>query len=177
MSSLGLDRIRCGDFRRIGRAREQIDTLLRHELLRRRREVSSVASVNRSGFSKLPQCIQPRAELMFIGESGDVIESNTIVYSEPRIYSPFVLNVKTCQIAALARVIDDRQRVAADLITSVVDRKDTNAIIAARKLVCVIEAKAGGVGRRELIGRIGLHPGGGVGLKDVGGYSFIDEGA
>ena len=131
--------------------------------------------MNRSGLGNLPQCVQPRAELMLIGESRDVIESNAVVDGEPRIKSPFVLNVKTCKIAALARVIDDRQRVAADLITGVVDWKDANAMVAARKLVCVIEAKAGGVRRRELVGRIGLHPGGGVGLEDVGGDSVIDE--
>ena len=168
MSPFGLDRIRNGDFRRVGRASEQIDTLLRHELLRRRREVSSVAGMNRSGLGDLPQCVQPRAELMLIGESRDVIESNAVVDGEPRIKSPFVLNVKTRKIAALARVVDDRQRVAADLIPGVVDRKDANVIIAARKLVRVVEAKAGG-GPPRAYRRIGLHPAAELDSEDVGG--------
>src|ERR1700730_4656768 len=112
MRPLCLYRVRHRDCGRIGGASKEIDTPLCYEFLRRRGEIARVSGMDRGHLGKLPQRINARAYLVFIGERRHMVESSSIVDRQTRVESPLVLQIQTREIAALARVIDDDRGIA-----------------------------------------------------------------
>src|ERR1700687_3520700 len=115
MRALCLHRVRDRDFGRIGGAGKEVDTPLCYKFLRRRGEIARVAGVKSSRIGKLPQRIDARAYLMFVGERGDVVEASSIVDRQTRVESPLVLHIQAGEVAALARVVDDEYGIAREL--------------------------------------------------------------
>src|ERR1700674_744004 len=159
MRPLCLYRVRDRDCGRIGGAGKEVDTPLCYEFLRRRGEIARVSGMDRARFGKLPQRIDARADLVFIGERRYMVESSAIIDRQTRVEPPLVLQIETREIAALARVIDDDRGIAGKLVSRVIDGEDADVIVAPGKLLRVGKPESRDVGVRELVGGIRLDAG------------------
>jgi hypothetical protein len=63
--------------------------------------------MDRRGIGRVPDSVHARANLIFVGELIDPIETQAIVEGQGRQNPPFVLKVNTIKAAGAGAIIDD----------------------------------------------------------------------
>src|SRR5271163_2998516 len=102
MRSLRLrHRIQCVE-RRAGRIGKERDRWRRYELERRRREVARIAGVKRCRVTRLPNHIDPRAQLSLADKLGELIVARTEIDGNGWDDLPLVLQIIAVNPSGLA---------------------------------------------------------------------------